>query len=77
MIKERRDDIGEIRLGREDEHYRDPTAGGCWICHGDMQAQPGGMGFDLEFDTHYHHYCLGYVRADSILDFESGDAYEE
>ena len=69
--------IQELKHEREDEHHLTPHAGGCWICHGDSDAQEGPMLFDMEFDTYYHEHCLEVAGVDSILEYERGEYRED
>lgn len=67
------DVVQELRVEREDEDFKSPNAGGCWICRGDHDAKPGEMLFDMEFDTYYHKFCADKVGVDNILQYERGE----
>lgn len=70
------DPLPDLRVPRESDSHKSPNDGGCWICHGDFDAKPGSMLFDMEFDTYYHKYCAEEVGVENILEFERGEWHE-
>lgn len=69
-IKERLEDAEIERPPIDAEEYVRPTAGGCWICHREVDRNTERISFSIAFDTWYHAECLEKTGCETITEFE-------